>query len=64
MDCWDYKRCGIKESCPAYPSNGRKCALVLGTLCHGEQQECYSDKVRHCTACDYFRSEYHVRTID
>ena len=64
MDCWDYKACGNKERCPAYPSNGRKCALVLGTLCHGERQDGFSDKVNHCISCGFFRSGYHAETID
>jgi hypothetical protein len=64
MDCWDYKACGKKESCPAFPLSGRRCALVLGTLCHGEKQDCFSDKLYHCTSCEYFKREFHVRSID
>jgi hypothetical protein len=64
MNCWDFKRCGCREFCSAYPSNGRRCALVLGTLCNGEKQDNFKDKLYHCLKCDFFRSEYHVRYVD
>jgi hypothetical protein len=64
MNCWEFKKCGNKEACPVYPSRGRECALFLGTLCNGEKQDSYSDKLHHCLKCDYFRSEFHVRTVD
>jgi len=64
MNCWDYKRCGCRDSCPAYPSNGRRCALVIGTLCNDEKQNNFNDKLYHCLKCDFFRSEHHVRFID
>lgn len=64
MNCWEFKKCDYKDTCPVYPLNGRKCAIVLGTLCNGEVQDSYSDKLERCFKCDYFRSGFHVRTID
>jgi len=64
MYCWDFKKCRCREFCPAYPSDGRQCALVLGTLCNDEKQDTFHDKLHHCLKCDFFRSEYHVRCVD
>ena len=64
MNCWEFKKCDKKESCPAYPSNGRKCAIVLGTLLNNEKQNSYVDKLMSCPKCDYFRSGFHVDTVD
>ncbi len=64
MNCWEFKRCDDKEICPAFPSNGKKCAIVLGTLCFGEVQDSYSHKLERCYKCDYFRSGFHAKTID
>lgn len=64
MNCWEFKKCSYKIACPAFPSNGRKCAIVLGTLHNGEKMDSYNEKLQFCLICDYFRSGYHVKTID
>ncbi len=53
--CWEFKECPVKEKCPAYPDKGFACWTVEGTLCRGERQGAYSEKVRACrTLCQYY----------
>ncbi len=64
MNCWEFNKCDRWKSCTVYPSHGRECALILGTLCNGQKQETYNDKIHHCLKCDFFRSVYHVKYVD
>jgi hypothetical protein len=53
--CWEFKECAVKEQCPAYPDKGFACWTVEGTLCRGEKQGGYSEKVGACrTLCQYY----------
>ncbi len=46
--CWEMMECKVKEECPAYPRNGSVCFMVEGTLCRGEKQGSYVDKIKQC----------------
>jgi hypothetical protein len=56
MNCWDAAECAVREQCPAYPNRGHVCFAVEGTLCKGEAQGAYGDKIRSCrTECEYYK---------
>jgi methyl-accepting chemotaxis protein len=59
MNCWEFKKCGKERTCPAYPNNGRQCALVAGTLCGGTVQGNYAKKITNCRLCDFYQSEHY-----
>ena len=68
MNCWDFKKCGREAGgakakqmgvCPAYPSHGRGCARVAGTLCAGVVQGSFATKLGNCLQCDFHKSEYY-----
>jgi len=59
MNCWEFKKCGKERTCPAYPNNGKQCALVAGTLCGGKVQGTYAKKNANCRQCDFFQSEHY-----
>lgn len=72
MNCWEFKGCGRERGghneeaygvCPAYPDNGRECARVAGTLCSGEVQGMFAQKLVACLRCDYYRSPHYERTF-
>jgi trans-2-enoyl-CoA reductase len=54
--CWDIKNCPSdrQKGCPAYPNRGDKCWMVTGTLCGGEEQGSYHDKIIKCKSCDVY----------
>jgi methyl-accepting chemotaxis protein len=53
--CWDATHCGKRDSCPAYPNNGRTCYAVTGTLCRGEKQGSYTEKIASCReTCPFY----------
>ena len=55
-NCWEMLK-GQKESgCPAYPDHGRNCFAVTATLCRGETQGSYDEKISKCRiSCDFYR---------
>ncbi len=54
--CWEYEKCGKTNQCPAYPDHGFDCWAVSGTLCRGEHQGSYQEKVSDCRGkCDYYK---------
>ncbi|MEW6348625.1 MAG: two-CW domain-containing protein [Thermodesulfobacteriota bacterium] len=53
--CWDQMKCGKEKACPAYPNRGFECWNVPGTLCRGEIQGSYGEKIELCrTKCEYY----------
>ncbi|MCC6526105.1 MAG: hypothetical protein IT373_25890 [Polyangiaceae bacterium] len=63
-NCWERQRCGreiggAKEvelgACPAAHGHGRDCWLVAGTLCGGEVQGTFAEKLGNCQMCDFYR---------
>lgn len=69
INCWEFKKCGREQGgsnaknlgiCPAYPDNGRNCAIIAGTLCEGKVQGTFAAKLTECVHCDFFNS-YHYK---
>jgi hypothetical protein len=55
-NCWEFKKCGKEKDCPAYPYQGTMCYAAKATLCRGEIQGGYEDKIKACrTTCDYYK---------
>ncbi|HMK34429.1 MAG TPA: hypothetical protein VK463_05135 [Desulfomonilaceae bacterium] len=54
--CWEDLKCGREAQCPAYPDNGRNCFAVTATMCRGELQGSYSDKIAQCRqTCGFYK---------
>ncbi len=54
-NCWEVVQCGREENCPAYPAHGKTCFVVTNTLCRGEEQGSYEDKIEKCRmVCSYY----------
>jgi methyl-accepting chemotaxis protein len=57
-NCWEYQKCGREKECPAYPKHGRICFSVTGTVCRGELQGSYQEKIRKCRElCDFYSKD-------
>jgi hypothetical protein len=55
-NCWEHRKCGREETCPAFPNHGRGCFAVTGTWCRGEKQGSYDAKIAKCRAeCDFYK---------
>ncbi len=68
MTCWEFKKCGRERGgahakelgvCPAYPTDGRTCARVAGTLCGGQVQGVFAVKLASCMGCDFYNSRHY-----
>jgi transcriptional regulator with XRE-family HTH domain len=60
--CWEIKSCPVerREKCPAWEFRaGNFCWFINGTLCHGELQQSWDDKIRLCRQCEVYRSIFH-----
>lgn len=55
-NCWEFYKCEAKEKCPAYPKFGLVCFSIEGTLCRGEVQGEYVEKINECRACDFYKN--------
>lgn len=53
-NCWERMQCGREGNCPAYPNFGRACFAVTGTMCRGEDQGSYREKIRNCRSCSFY----------
>jgi hypothetical protein len=57
-NCWEFKNCQVKDECPAYPMFGKLCFSVKGTLCEGQVQGDYQEKIARCRAeCDFYKQK-------
>jgi signal transduction histidine kinase len=56
--CWEFMKCN-KEDCPAY---GKPmlipCWYVEGTLCQGQRQGVYAQKIGDCKKCKFYKKHY------
>jgi len=53
--CWEHRKCGKEKDCPAFPNHGFVCWTVEGTLCRGERQGDYGQKIHGCREqCDFY----------
>ena len=53
-DCWEIMNCGNENDCPAYPDNGKMCFSIAKTLCKGEIQGTYEQKIQNCRVCEVY----------
>jgi len=56
--CWERKECspGVREKCIAYVTRqGHLCWFLTGTMCEGQRQESWSDKLRLCLDCSFMQ---------
>jgi methyl-accepting chemotaxis protein len=56
LNCWEFKKCGKENSCPAYPDSGRICWSKSGTFCGGEVQKGFAEKKDNCLACSFYQT--------
>ncbi len=64
VNCWDAKKCGRQAGganvgtmgvCPAYPDHGRDCWMAAGTLCGGQVQGTWAEKLGNCQKCEFYQ---------
>jgi len=54
--CWDFTKCNKAKECSAYPDHGFDCWNVTGTMCRGEEQGSYEEKIGKCReVCKYYQ---------
>jgi hypothetical protein len=72
MNCWEFKKCGREKGganakklgvCPAYPSNGKRCASVAGTLSGKGAQGTFAAKMVTCLKCGYYMGPHYDRSM-
>ncbi len=65
LNCWEFKKCGRERGgakskelgvCLVYPTQGRHCAQVAGSLCGGTVQGTFAKKLFNCSQCDFSRA--------
>lgn len=57
--CWENQHCPLKqkENCPAWEFRaGNFCWFINGTICQGERQESWEDKIKLCRECEVYRT--------
>lgn len=57
--CWDIRKCSplLRKMCPAFEFNsGNLCWFINGTLCRGEAQGSWAQKMKICRKCGVFAS--------
>ncbi len=56
--CWERKGCSpsVRENCIAYVTRqGHLCWFLTGTMCDGQRQESWGDKLRVCVDCRFMQ---------
>jgi len=59
VPCWVIERCPMetRQRCPAWEfQSGHLCWFINGTICHGEAQASWREKMETCRKCEVFRS--------
>lgn len=57
--CWVTEKCpkSTRQKCPAWEFKcGHLCWFINGTVCHGEVQVNWRDKMKMCRQCEVLRS--------
>jgi DNA-binding XRE family transcriptional regulator len=57
--CWAIKKCppDQKQKCPAWEfKTGKLCWLINGTICEGEVQNNWQEKMKICRSCEVLSS--------
>ncbi|HEY3352292.1 MAG TPA: hypothetical protein VGQ83_03520 [Polyangia bacterium] len=71
QSCWEVMACGREAGgarsrelgvCPAWPSHGRSCARVAGTLCDGKVAGTFAQKLASCLSCRFYMSPSYDRS--
>ncbi len=66
MNCWEFKKCGREQGganaealgvCSAWPKYGEACWYVAGTLCGGQVQGTYAEKLGNCRKCEFYEKK-------
>lgn len=55
--CWVVKKCPLdrRKKCPAWEFQaGKICWFINGTICEGEVQKDWSEKMKICRTCEVF----------
>lgn len=54
--CWEIMGCpkDRRNKCSAYPEYGTRCWVVSATLCGGNRQGGYEEKIDHCRSCRFY----------
>jgi hypothetical protein len=58
--CWKVRKCGAaaKRQCPAWElRSGDLCWFINGTVCEGQAQKDWREKMNVCRSCEVFRSQ-------
>lgn len=62
--CWVSLNCPIerRRHCPAWEfQSGDLCWFINGTICHGEVQQSWNEKMKLCRQCEVFSSMFPAR---
>jgi len=57
--CWVTEKCpkATRQKCPAWEfKSGHFCWFINGTICHGQVQANWHDKMKMCRKCEVLRS--------
>lgn len=60
-ECWDMISCPKerKKNCPAWEFNaGKYCWFINGTICGGESQASWKEKMVYCKSCRVFKKHF------
>ncbi len=63
-DCWEIRKCPaeVKSECPAWEFNaGKLCWFINGTICHGDVQVSWRDKMLLCRQCEVFQAFFQTQ---
>ena len=61
VPCWVNQECSEqrRQACPAWEFQlGNLCWFINGTICHGEAQGNWPEKMKICRKCEMFRSMF------
>ena len=57
--CWVIQSCpdALRQECPAWELQiGHLCWFINGTICRGEAQDSWPEKMKICRGCKVFRA--------
>ncbi|MHB9035809.1 MAG: helix-turn-helix domain-containing protein [Armatimonadota bacterium] len=56
--CWEQKKCSpvVRDKCIAYVTRqGHLCWFLTGTMCAGQRQKSWGDKLKTCFECSFMQ---------
>ena len=63
-NCWEVLKCERQKGgkkveefgvCCAYPDNGRNCWMIAGTLCEGQTDGSFAQRLGNCRKCEFYQ---------